>query len=309
MSAKKPLRGQKSANPKRDRIFIACMLFPGIAMVALFYYYPFLSGIPNAFKYYNLFRIKRTRWIGLDNFVELFTEREFLLTLSNTAQWVFVSLFFQFMIGFVLAMFLKKPFRGRGVYQGAIFFPWAVSGFLIGILWRWMYNAAYGPINGLLLALGITDAANPIGFLSDMSLAMPSVIATNVWYGIAFFTIMIQAALQGVPDELYEASRVDGATKPQQFFHITLPYIYPVLILTTLLRSIWIFNFADLIYSITRGGPGGSTEIMTSYMLNLIMFQSNYGKASAVGLIIILLLLAWSVLYLKISRFEEGSEF
>lgn len=128
----------------------------------------------------------------------------------------------------------------------------------------------------------------------------------NIWYGIPFFTIMIQAALQGVPEELYEASEVDGAGKIRQFFKITVPHIYPVLITTTLLRSIWIFNFADLIYSITRGGPAGSTEIMTSYMLNLIMFQSDFGMASAVGIIIILILLAWCTLYLKISRVEEA---
>ena len=296
-------------NTKRDRLFIILMLAPGILLVALFCYYPFLSGIRYAFMRYSLLNLSRTKWVGLKNFETLFTEREFLQTIPNTIKWVFISLFFQFLIGFMLALLLKNKFRGRGIYQGIIFFPWAVSGFLIGILWRWIYNAAYGPLNALLIALGLVNPANPIGFLSNLDSAFPSIIVTNVWYGIAFFTITIQAALQGVPTELYEASEVDGAGKVYQFFKITVPYIYPVLVLSTLLRSIWIFNFADLIYSLTRGGPGGTTEIMTSYMLNLIIFQSNIGKASAVGLIIIVLLLIWSTAYLKLSRFEEEGDF
>ncbi len=296
-------------NTRRDRLFIVSMLAPGVLLVALFFYYPFLSGIPNAFRRYSLLNLSRTKWIGFKNFQTLFSESEFLMTIPNTIKWVLFSLVFQFLIGFMLALFLKNKFRGRGIYQGIIFFPWAVSGFLIGILWRWIYNAAYGPLNALLINLGLVSAANPVGFLSNLNTAFPSAIVTNVWYGIAFFTITIQAALQGVPSELYEASEVDGAGKIYQFFKITLPYIYPVLILSTLLRSIWIFNFADLIYSLTRGGPGGSTEIMTSYMLNLIIFQSNIGKASAVGLIVIAILLTWSVLYLRLSRFEEESEF
>lgn len=293
-------------NTRKDRIFIVLMLLPAILLVAMFIYYPFFSGIPNAFKRYSLLNLTRTKWIGLKNFQTLFNDPNFLMTIPNTLKWVFISLFFQFTIGFMLAMFLKNKFRGRGLYQGAIFFPWAVSGFLIGILWRWLYNASYGPLNALAVMLGLTDVAHPIGFLSTVELAMPSTIVANIWYGIPFFTIMIQAALQGVPEELYEASEVDGAGKIRQFFKITVPHIYPVLITTTLLRSIWIFNFADLIYSITRGGPAGSTEIMTSYMLNLIMFQSDFGMASAVGIIIILILLAWCTLYLKVSRVEEA---
>lgn len=299
----------KARNTRRDRLFIALMLAPAIILVLTFIYYPFLSGIPNAFKRYSLLNLSRTKWIGFDNFVTLAHDPNFLITVPNTLKWVFISLFFQFTIGFVLAMFLKNKFRGRGIYQGIIFFPWAVSGFLIGILWRWLYNASYGPLNALLIKFGFTDLAHPIGFLSTVELAMPSTILANIWYGIPFFAIMIQAALQGVPQELYEASEVDGAGKVYQFFKITVPYIYPVLITTTLLRSIWIFNFAELIYSITRGGPGGTTEIMTSYMLNLIMFQSDFGMASAVGVVIVTILVIWSAFYLKISNVEEAGDY
>ena len=285
------------------------MLAPSVALVGLFFYYPIMSGIPNAFRNYSLWNLKKTRWIGLDNFRTLSRDVEFLNAIPNTLIWVFVSLFFQFIIGFALALFLKRKFRGRGVYQGLIFFPWAISGFLIGIIWRWMYNGVYGPFNDLLIRLGLVTRANSVGFLSDPNIAMGSVLITNIWYGIAFFTIMLQAALQGVPDELYEAASVDGAGRAYQFFRVTIPYIYPVIILTTLLRSIWIFNFADLIYSLTKGGPGGSTQILTSYMMNLIIFNSDFGMASAVGLIICVTLLIWSSVYMYVTRLEEMGDF
>lgn len=289
----------------RNVLFIILMLLPAIGMVTLFYYIPIITGLPYAFKQYNLWNIYQTQFIGFDNFRSLFQDSEFLQSIPNTIVWVFASLLLQFILGMILALFLKSKFRGRGIYQGLIFFPWAVSGFLIGIIWRWLYNGVYGPFNDILIRLGFVTRANTVGFLSDPKIAMIAVIVTNVWYGIAFFAIMFQAALQGVPIELYEASMVDGAGCFRKFFSITLPFIYPVIILTTLLRSIWIFNFADLIYSMTQGGPGGSTQILTSYMMNQIIFKNDFGKAAAVGLIVTVVLLVWTVIYLKLSKYDE----
>lgn len=289
-------------------LFAWLMLLPGIILVLIFTYYPALRGVVMAFQSYTMWNIFDIKFIGFDNFKYLFNDWEFMTTLPNTLKWIFVSLFFQFTLGFVLALFLKSKFRGRGLYQGAIFFPWAISGFLIGLIFKWLLNGAYGPINAILINLGLVNPADPIGFLSDINYAMWSAIATNVWYGIAFFAIMIQAALQGVPVELYEAAEVDGASIPYKFFKITVPCIKSVLILTTLLRVIWINNFADLIYSLTGGGPGGSTHIMTSYMLDWIIFGQDYGKASATGLIILALLMGYSIFYMMVTRFEEGGD-
>lgn len=303
---------KKRSNMKRSfrtKAFILAMILPSIVLVALFIYFPIIQGIPNAFRNDNLWNLADRSFVGFGNFQSLFQDPSFVQTIPNTVIWVFVSLFFQFVIGFILALFLKKKFRGRGIYQGLIFFPWAVSGFLIGIIWRWIYNGVYGPINDMLIRFGFVTRQTTIGFLSDSKIAMTSVIITNIWYGIAFFAIMIEAALQGVPDELYEASMVDGANKFKQFNKITLPYIYPTLVLTTLLRSIWVFNFADLIYGMTQGGPGGSTQILTSYMMNLIIFNNDYGKASAVGLIVCLILFIWAFFFIKITNFDEMEDF
>lgn len=281
------------------------MLAPSILMVLVFTYYPVVRGLPMAFQSYSLWDIQNTKWNGLQNFIALFSQPVFLKSIPNTLIWVFASLFFQLLIGFSLALLLKEKFKGRGLYQGSIFFPWAVSGFLIGILWRWIYNGSYGVLNDLLIKIGVVDKLNPIGFLSNSDIALWSCILTNVWYGIAFFAIMIQAALQGVPDDLYEAAEVDGASKLTQLIHITIPSIKPMLLLTVLLRMVWIFNFPELIYALTRGGPGGSTEIMTSYLLNMIMFGTDYGQAAAMGIILMIVMMAYSGLYALLTRTKK----
>ena len=285
--------------------FIVLMLLPGFLLVALFTYFPALKGVMMAFQKYTLYTMRNVEWIGLGNFIEIFKNREFLMAIPNTLKWVFISLFFQFTIGFSLALFLKQKFPGRGLYQGAICFPWAISGFLIGITFKWIYNGSYGPLNDILIRLGAVSRAEPIGFLSDPRYALFSVIVANVWYGIPFFVIMIQAALQGVSEDLYEAADIDGASIVQKFFHITIPSIKSVLVLTTLLRVIWIFNSAELIYALTDGNPAGRTHTVTSKMLNLIMSEGNYGTASAIGVIIIGVMATFSAFYIAATKFEQ----
>lgn len=289
------------------RRFILGMLLPGILVVLVFTYYPLASGIKMAFENYTLWNIFDRHFIGLDNFVAVVTTSEFPTILKNTFLWVFVSLFFQFTLGFGLALLLKKKFKLSGIYQGIVYVPWAISGSLIGLIWRWLMNGQSGVLNDVLMRLGIIQ--EQVLWLSNVNISIWSCIIANVWYGIPFFAIMIQAALKSVPDELYEAADVDGASSMFKFGHVTLPYIRPVLVLTTLLRVIWILNFPDLIYTMTGGGPAGSSHILSTYMIDLLMFNQDYGKASAVGVIIMALLTAYAVFYLRVTQFEEGSDF
>jgi len=295
----------KKREKRRDLIFITILLLPATALTLWQIYYPVAQGIKMAFMEYNIYNLSKIKFVGLDNFRELFTPgpfNSFLPTMKNTVVYVFGSLIPQVGIGFALAMLLKRAFKGREVYQGIIFFPWAVSGFIIGIMWRWMLNGSGGVVNDLLIRLGIIT--EPIAWLSSTEWAMFSVIVANVWYGIPFFTIMITAALQGVPLELYEAAECDGANKIQQFWVVTFPHIKSVLILTTLLRVIWIFGGPETIYAMTNGGPAGSTQIMTSYMYNLIT-HSEYGTASAVGVVCLIIMIIYTVVYLKLTRFAS----
>lgn len=299
---------KKIAHKRKNNLFIFLMLLPAVALPLIFTYYPMIKGSMMAFQSYNLMNINNIKWIGLDNFKNLFSGTDktiFFQTVRNTVSWVFISLAFQFLIGFALALLLRKKFHGSAVYQGLIFFPWAVSGFLIGIMWRWMFNGTSGVINDILVRLGILH--QPFGFLANTSSALPAVIVANIWYGIPFFTIMITAALRGVSPELYEAADVDGANAFVKFFHITVPSIKFVLLLTVLLRGIWIFNFPDLVYSMTNGGPGGSSDIITSLMMKKVQ-SLDYGVASAIGLLCILLLCIYAIIYLLIMKSIESEE-
>ncbi len=287
-------------------LFVFLMLLPALLSISVLTIYPLSRGVVMAFQDYNLFNLNNTKWIGLDNFRELFDPSPlnmFPQIIQNTVKWVIVSLFFQLTIGMAISLFLRKGFRGSAIYRGIIFFPWAISGFIIGIMWRWMFNGTSGVINDMLMRLGIIQES--VGWLSDTSTAMNSVIVANVWYGIPFFTIMLTAAMAGISPELYEAAEVDGAGAVKQFFYVTLPGIKSVLLLTVLLRIIWIFNFPELVYSMTNGGPGNSTHIITSYMMNKIS-SLDYGMGSAIGVFDILVLSIVAAIYLFLT--EKGED-
>ncbi|MGG3950338.1 carbohydrate ABC transporter permease [Geobacillus thermodenitrificans] len=294
-------------NISKHGMFILLCLLPALLLVSIFIYYPLCKGMIMAFQNYSLFDLTNIRFIGLQNFKSVIVNPDFKQALINSFYWVFFSLIFQFMIGFVLALMMRKKFRGRGIYQAFVFFPWAMSGFLIGLIWRWMFNGQGGVINDLLLKMNLFDT--PIPFLADPKWAMASVIMANIWYGVTFFGIMLLAALQSIPEELYEAAKMDGANNIQQLFHITIPYIMPTIIATTLLRVIWILNFPDIIYAMTNGGPAGSTHILSTYMLEKIIYDQDYGQASAIGVIIMILLSFFSIFYLLATKFNKVGDF
>lgn len=292
---------------RRHTTFILSGLLPALTLVAIFTYYPFFQGIVMAFQEYKLFNLRNVHFVGLDNFRSAFRDPQFITALQNSGIWVFCSLILQFLLGMTLALLLKKPFQGRGIYQGFVFYSWALSGFLIGMIWKWMFNSQIGVINDLLLRVGLIQER--IGFLSDPKWAMFSVIVANVWYGVAFFAIMLLAALQSVPSELYEAAEIDGAGGPRKLWNVTLPYIMPTIIATTLLRAIWIFNDPTIIYGLTNGGPAGSTHILSSLMLDRIIYAGDYGAASAIGLIMIVMLLMYTIFFLSATRSEKAGDF
>ncbi|MBO7745638.1 sugar ABC transporter permease [Paenibacillus sp. MWE-103] len=291
----------------KNRIFILSGLLPALLLVLAFTYYPFLKGIVMAFQEYKLFDLRNVHFVGLSNFKAAFHDPKFLHALTNSGYWVFFSLIFQFLFGLALALLLKKPFRGRGIFQGFAFYSWALSGFLIGMIWKWLFNSQIGVINDLLLRIGLIHER--IGFLSNPKWAMTSVIIANVWYGIAFFAIMLLAALQSVPSELYEAADMDGATGVRKLWNVTLPYILPTIIATTLLRAIWIFNDPTIIYGLTNGGPAGSTHILSSLMLDRIIYAGDYGAASAIGVIMIGILLLYTIFFLSVTKAEKVGDF
>lgn len=280
-------------------------MLPTLFMLTIIIYIPVIRSIIMAFQNYNLFNIQDQSWNNFNNFKAVFFDITFpfLQILLNTLIWIFISLALQFILGFILALLLRKPFKGRGIYTSLVFYPWALSGFAIGLIWAWIFNGQFGLANDILLRFGIINA--PIGFLSDQRFALISVIVANVWYGIPFFGIMILAALQSIPNELYESAKIDGANWMIQLFKVTIPYIKPTIISTTLLRVMWIMNFPDIIYGMTNGGPANSTNILATQLINKILKEYDYGQAAATGVIIMIILFVYAFFYLKFTSRKE----
>lgn len=288
--------------------FLTAIMFPALLFVGLIIFYPVFKGILIAFQNYNLNQpLSLVHFNGLENFFAIITDPNFNFwqIIINTLIWIYVSLLFQFIMGFGLALLLREPFTGRGIYTGLVFYPWALSGFAIGLIWAWIFNGQFGMANDILMRLHLIQGN--IGFLSDPGIAMISVIIVNIWYGVPFFAIMLLAALQSVPKELFEAAEIDGANSVKRLFYITIPYIKPTIVSTLLLRTIWIMNFPEIIYAMTGGGPNNATNILATQMINKILKFYDYGQGSAMGVIIMLILFVCAIFYLKISRVgEEG---
>lgn len=273
---------------------------PALFLIVAVMLVPLTLGISYAFRDVQLLNPFSGGFVGLQHFRDLAEDPAFFKALKNTLWWTGASVFLQFVFGLILALLLDKPFAGRGLIQALTFLPWAVPTFLAGLTWAWLFNPVIGPLPHWLFAIGLLDAPNNI--LSDRNLAMWGPIIANVWWGIPFFAITLLAALQAIPRDLYEAAAIDGANPLQRFMSITLPFLAPTIAITVLLRTVWIANFADLIVVMTNGGPADRTQIVASYIFTQAFKRLDFGYASAVSLVLLVLLLAYSMLIILLRQ-------
>lgn len=223
-------------------------------------------------------------FIGLGNYARLLRDDVFWLSLWNSFLWVFGSVSLQFVGGFAAALLLHQGFRGRALFRTLTLLPWIIPGVVVALIWEFLYQPNYGALNDVLARLGLMT--EKVAWLSNPSLAMPAVIATNVWRGVPFFAIMLLAGLQAIPDELYEAARVDGANPWQQFRFITLPSMKPTIFYVVTMGLIGCFQVFDQIYVMTEGGPLKAT-LTTAYLLYREAFVSfNMGYACAIAFVL-----------------------
>jgi len=250
-----------------------------------------------------LYKPQDYRFIGLGNYLRLVEDPVFWLSLWNSVVWVFGSVVLQFVAGFAAALLLHQAFRGRALVRTLTLLPWIIPGVVVGLIWEWLYQPNYGVINDLLLKAGWMQ--DRVAWLSSPDLAMGAVVFTNVWRGIPFFAIMLLAGLQAIPDELYEAAHVDGAGVVSRFWHITVPLLRPIIVVATATRIIWTFNYADLIFVMTGGGPANATQITSTYTLMQAYSNLDFGYAGALSVVLLLVMLAFTAAYLRITRGVE----
>ena len=304
MTAAAAPAGAAPRRPAKRRLALALEPYlytvPSVFLIALIMLVPLAVGLSYAFRDLVLLDPDSGGFVGLDNFRTLAADPAFWNALHNTVTWTVASVVLQFGLGFVLALLLDVPFRGRGLVQALVFLPWAVPSFLSGLNWAWLFNPVVGPLPHWFVSLGLM--ATPDNLLSSPDHALWGPIAANVWWGVPFFAITLLAALQSIPPDLYEAAAMDGAGAVRRFRAITLPFLAPTIAITVMLRTVWIANFADLIVVMTRGGPADSTQILSSYIFTQAFGRLDFGYASAVAAVLLVLLLAYAAMLVTLRQ-------
>lgn len=296
-------KGEEIVKKEKFNFAPYILILPACLLMGLIMIYPLGKVFYLSFQHYNPTKPFTNGFAGLDNFITIFTKKEFYNALGVSAKFVACEVVLQLIFGMIVALILNQKFKGRGFFRALTFIPWALSGVLTAVLWSILFNQHFGVLNDLLAKLGIIK--EPIAWLANTKFVLGSVIVAELWRGIPFFAISLLAAMQGLPDDIYEAARVDGSTKLQTFRFITLPMLKNTIVLTTLLRTIWEFNSVDLIYSLTGGGPVGKTTTLSMLIANQAIKTSNYGYGSALSVVSFAILAVIAVIYMKLSGFGK----
>lgn len=279
-------------------------VLPAVIYLVMLMFYP-LSYT----SYLSLFDVNVTNYlsgtsqfIGLQNYVKVLTASTFLPSLTITFAFTVGSLLFQHTIGFAFALFFNKGFPLSGLLRSILLVVWVMPAVVSASLWRWMFAGSFGLINA---ALGLVGIETSRAWLVDPRTALLAVVVANIWVGVPFHLMLLFAGLQTIPKTLYEATSIDGASRLQQFWYVTVPMMRPVIITALLLGFVHTFKAFDIIYVLTGGGPANATNVLSNvYRQSFEYFQLGQGAAAANVLLIIPLLL--SVLYLWIGRRKES---
>ncbi|MGM7423270.1 carbohydrate ABC transporter permease [Cellulosimicrobium sp. CpK407] len=280
---------------------------PLLAYLVLFYAYPLWRNIDLSLHDYTIraFVQGNPKFVGFENFADVFASSTFPTALWNTVLFTVVSIVFQFAIGLALAVFFRSSFRLSGTLRALFLVPWLLPLIVSSSTWAWMLNSDNGIVNSVLGAFGIGQ----INWLTSPDTALIAVTIANIWLGIPFNLVILYSGLQNIPGEVYEAASLDGAGAWRQFRSITLPLLRPVSAITILLGLIYTLKVVDVIWIMTTGGPGdaSTTFAVWSYREAFGTGQPDFSPAAAVGNILILVALVFGFLHLQLQRRQEAS--
>jgi len=279
------------------------MLTPAIVILGGFIIYPAVNAIYLSLTSTNLLNISAQKFVGLENFRRILQRPDFWESLRNSAIWTFGNVAFQLVVGMIGALILNAKFRGRGFIRGLVLLPWATPSVLVALMWLWILDPNLGVANHLLHTLGVTNS--PIAFLSEPNTALPTLMGIDIWQGIPFFAVMILAALQGVPGDLLEAARIDGASVWVTYWRVVLPLIMPTVLITVMLRLIWTANYFDLILVLTNGGPANASLTLPLNAYLTAYKGTDLGSGAALGVVQAILLAVLVVIYMRRVRKSE----
>ncbi len=279
------------------------------AMIGMFVlvFLPLSYGVVLAF-----LKMKRdtVEFVGVDNFIAILTNLNvtqpdnFYFTLGVTILWTAANVILHVSIGLALALILNHPrLHFKGVYRVLLILPWAIPNYITALIWKGMFHKQFGAINAFLEFVGMES----ISWFNSFGTAFLANLTTNVWLGFPFMMVASLGALQAIPEELYEAASIDGATKKQQFLHITIPFLKSALFPAIILGSIWTFNMFNIIYLVSGGAPAGATDILIVDAYRWAFQKYNYGYAAAYSIVIFIVLYTYSKMINRITKATEGA--
>ena len=272
------------------------LVAPTVVIFAAITLYPLLYSLHLSFFSWNLLRPSLGKvFIGLENYRRIVYDPVFWYSLKTTLYFMGASVALQFLIGLGLALLFNVEFKGRSVARSIILVPLLITPIVIGLMWKWLLNPEFGILNYFLSFVGVSSKS----WLGDPSLALFTVIIVDVWHLTPFATLVLLAGLQALPEPLYEAARIDGASWWKMFRYITLPLLKPVILVVLLLRTIGTFATFPEIYALTQGGPGRATEVLGFLVYRTSFKEFRMGYGAALSYVMVVLVLVIALFYIK----------
>jgi arabinogalactan oligomer / maltooligosaccharide transport system permease protein len=291
------------------RAFVAFLVVPSFLILMAVVFYPFVYNVVISFSNMSLRHIRDWSIVGFQQYVKVFmepTQPNFYVVFLKTVIWTGVNVIFHVGLGVMLALLLnQRDIRGRPLFRTLLILPWAIPQYIVALTWRGMFNAEYGSIN-----LIITKYLNlpAVEWLKSPTEAFLACILTNVWLGFPFMMVIALGALQSIPHELYEAANIDGASWWHKLRHITIPLIRPVMIPAITLGTVWTFNALNIVWLVSNAGePSDQTHILVSFVYKAAFNLYRYGYAAALSMVIFLILLAFSLYFMRRTRATEAA--
>jgi len=277
-------------------------VIPAIISVLAFLLFPFVYTVVLSLSKFNL-RDQSLSFIGLDNYISIFSSKAFIHSISITVVFALYVLICSTAFGVLFALLLNQDFIGRGFARAILIIPWAIPWVVIGIMWKWMLNAQFGLLNGLLYQLGLIKEYIP--FLAKERWVLFISALPAVWRQASFSGILLLASIQTIPDALYESAMIDGAGTLRKFISITLPWMMPTLIVVLMFNTLYGFMQFDTVFMLTKGGPGDATEVIAINMYRKAFESLKLGEGAAIGYVLSMLCLTFGLVFIRILRKVE----
>ena len=290
------IKDPKAYYSRQEQLWALFFIAPYLIGLLFFWLGPVIASFLISFTDWEL--VGRPAWIGFENYQRLFADELFIRSLVNTVYYTIISVPLGMIISLLLAIAVNQKLKGIVFFRTAFFLPHISSMVAVALLWSWIYNAQYGLLNHFLGLFGIP----PQNWLGNPKLAMPALIVMSVWKGLGYNMMIWLAALQGIPEDLYEAARIDGANKWQQFRNITLPLLSPTTFLLLILGLIGSFQVFEQSYVMTQGGPAHATYTIVFYIFSNAFEWLRMGYASAMAYILALIIFALTIFQLKYQK-------